>query len=455
MSFRVKMCFASVAVVLLASFALAQVSPEEAAQLKTTLTPMGAEKAGNKEGTIPPWTGGYTTPLTGYKNGGRRPDPFASDKPLFSITAQNMDQYADKLTDGQKALLKKYPTTYRMDVYQSKRTHANPQWLYDNTFKNATRVKPTASNIGMYPQNAVGGVPFPIPHNGVEVMWNDVTRFVGTTSGVLVRHYLVTPDGKPVLLGHTFGLEEFPYYFKDMTPEKMGKVFLLARTYQEGPPIRAGEALLGQFGWDDESTQIWTYLTGQRRTRKLPNPCCDTPTPTAAGAIGLDEVSVYYGNHFERFDWKLKGKKEIYVPYNCNLTMVPTKDSEVMMPHHLNPKYVRWELHRVWVVEATLKPGFRHQAPRSIYYIDEDSWAALLSDRWDASGHLWKVNYALAMAAPDILSTLSWVSGTYDLVSGSWVPMFMMNEEPRQIWMLPRQPEEAWTPGALAALGIR
>ena len=97
--------------------ASAQVSPQEAQQLKTTLTPLGAEKAGNEEGSIPAWTGGMCTVPPGYWHGTRRGDPFANEKPLFSITAQNMDKYADKLTDGTKAMLKRYPNTFRVDVY--------------------------------------------------------------------------------------------------------------------------------------------------------------------------------------------------------------------------------------------------------------------------------------------------------------------------------------------------
>ena len=127
---------------LLASpFVHAAVSADEVAKLKTDLTPFGAEKAGNKDGSIPAWAGGYTTPIAGDKVGGRRGDPFSGEKPLFSITAKNADQYADKLTDGVKAMLKKYPDSYRLDVYKTQRTAAAPQWVYDNTAKNAVRAQ--------------------------------------------------------------------------------------------------------------------------------------------------------------------------------------------------------------------------------------------------------------------------------------------------------------------------
>ena len=44
--------------------------------------------------------------LAGFKKGDHQVDPFADDKPLFTIDAGNMDRYADKLPDGLKAMLK-------------------------------------------------------------------------------------------------------------------------------------------------------------------------------------------------------------------------------------------------------------------------------------------------------------------------------------------------------------
>jgi len=175
--------------------ASAGVSADEAARLKTELTPLGAEKAGNKDGSIPAWTGGYTTPIPGDKPGGRRGDPFKDEKPLYSITSKNAEQYADKLTEGTKALLKKYPDTFRVDVYRTHRTAAAPQWVYDNTFKNATRAKVNGDVI----EGAYGGIPFPIPKAGVEVMWNHLLRWRGTSWQFQTNMYQLTTDGKAVL----------------------------------------------------------------------------------------------------------------------------------------------------------------------------------------------------------------------------------------------------------------
>ena len=87
--------------------ASAEVSPDEAKQLSDTLTPWGAEKAGNKDGSIPAYTGGLTKPPASYDPAkkGMLPDPFADEKPLYSVNAKNMAQYADKLSEGVKAAL--------------------------------------------------------------------------------------------------------------------------------------------------------------------------------------------------------------------------------------------------------------------------------------------------------------------------------------------------------------
>lgn len=106
--------------------AQAAVSPQEAEALKGKLTPMGAERAANADGSIPAWTGGFTQVPAGFQNGHRNVDPFAADKPLFSITASNMQQYADKLADGVKQLFKDNPQTFRIDVYQTRRTALRP-----------------------------------------------------------------------------------------------------------------------------------------------------------------------------------------------------------------------------------------------------------------------------------------------------------------------------------------
>lgn len=449
---RCNLLLAAVFGALVSAPALAGVSAEEAEQLKTTLTPFGAERAGNKEGTIPEWKGGYTTPIPGGK-GPHRGDPFADEKPLLSITAQNMDRHAAKLTDGVKAMLKKYPDSYRLDIYPTHRTAAAPQWVYDNTFKNATRGRLN----GYIAENVFGGVPFPIPKSGAEVMWNHVLRWRGASYFVDTEQYQMTATGNKVMISDASGIFNYPYYFKDSSLEEFAKEqnYFKARLTTSGPPLRAGELIVGIGNMDGAKDQSWVYLTGQRRVRKLPNACCDTPFPASGGLMTFDESEIWWGI-LDRFDWTLVGKQEMYIPYNGNRFWQAGKEDEVLDKHHVKPEYMRWELHRVWVVEANLRQGQRHSAVRSRYYCDEDAWNCVLADRWDANGQLWKTLWALPMLIPDLPGIGNLIFGFNDLLSGTAYINGVANRKTTTHYQIkPRYKDTEFSPESMAAEGIR
>ncbi|CAM8639941.1 LolA_like domain containing protein [Comamonadaceae bacterium] len=429
---------------------VAGVTAEEAARLKTELTPFGAERAGNKDGSIPAWTGGYTTPVAGFKNGGRRGDPFANEKPLYSVTADNMAQHAGKLTEGTQALLKKYPKTFRVDVYKTHRTAAAPQWVYDNTTRNAVSANLKDGIV----TNAFGGIPFPVPKTGEEVIANHTLRWRGEAWQSDFEGYLTTANGQRVLTVAAVGNFQMPFYANNERDKFQGD-YWLTRIVNSGPPVRAGEAITGRENVDPAKGAAWVYLTGQRRVRKLPKACCDTPTPATSGVMSFDEVDVFTGRT-DRFDWKLVGKQEMLIPYNANRLHTPKSVGEVLLANHLNPDHVRWELHRVWVVEATVKPGERHQAPKSRYYVDEDTWVAVLGDRWDANGQLWKTLWSHPVVMPDLPATVPQQQfGFNDLVSGAWYANGVVNERDQHYKIVPRRPDSFFTPDAMAADGVR
>jgi hypothetical protein len=439
------------ALALVTSNAMAAVTAEEAAKLNTELTPLGGEKAGNKDGSIPAWTGGYTTPIPGDKPDGRRGDPFKDEKPLFSITAKNVDEYADRLTDGTKALLQKYPE-YRIDVYKTHRTAAAPQWVYDNTLKNATHAKLTNE----IPEGAYGGIPFPIPKTGAEVIWNHQLRWRGSSWLFQAGLYQLTSEGKPVLVNDIVVDHQMPYYVKDGSVEKFAAnpEYWMARLVSVGPPIRVGEAITARRQLNGDKDQAWVYLTGQRRVRKLPNPCCDVPAAPTAGVMNYDEIELFAGR-IDRFDWKLVGKKEVYIPYNGNRLLQPKTDAEVIGKHYPNPDYMRWELHRVWVIDATLRAGQRHQEPKGRYYCDEDTWLCVLADRWDANGQLWRVLWSASFVAPDFPGTIGGAFGLNDLISGAAFISNIYTGRPVHYVSKPPYPDSVFTPDAMAAEGAR
>lgn len=426
--------------------ALASVSAEEAATLKTTLTPLGAEKAGTADGSIPAWTGAAPAGAAGE---GKRSDPFASEKPLFSITAQNMDRHAERLTDGVKAMFRKYPE-YRIDVYKTHRTAVAPQWVYDNTAKNATQAK---LRKDLVLEGAHGGIPFPIPKSGAEAMWNHLLRWRGEAYQTDLRGILVTAEGKQVMTFDAKLQVQMPYYFKEGPAADFAGDYWHARMVNVGPPIRAGEGIAGRLNVDDDKSQNWVYLAGQRRVRKLPLACCDTPTPATAGIMNFDDIAVWSGR-LDRFEWKLLGKKEMYIPYNTNRSWTASKD-QLIGQRFLNPDHVRWELHRVWVVEANVAPGQRHTSPKARFYLDEDTWNAVLGDRWDAKGTLWKTTWMLPVVLPDVPGTIGVTDGFYDLVSGAWFANSVVNDKPVQYRAVQRLPATVFTPDALAGESIR
>ena len=271
-------CLPSPILLLLAianTFANAAVTPEEAARLKSELTPLGAEKAGNKDGTIPAWDGGYTTVWPGYRSGQSRPDPFEAERPRLTITAQNMQQYADQLSDGVKALLQRLPS-YRLDVYPTHRTAAAPQWLYDNTFKNATRAR-LVPNVSVGPQveGAYGGIPFPIPRDGAEAMWNHLLAWHGEAFAYDFGTYVVTANSRPVLTAAGSIEAQYPYYYRDGVLDSFGGNYWIGKLTTTGPPFRVGEKTLAVHP-AEKSIQGWQYLVGQRRVRRCPNFGYDT-----------------------------------------------------------------------------------------------------------------------------------------------------------------------------------
>lgn len=444
--------FAHLTLIAAAAAALAAhaaVGADDAAKLKSTLTPLGGEKAGNAAGTIPAWTGGHVTPIPGDKPGGRRGDPFKDEKPLYTVTAANLAQHADKLTDGVKALLRKYPDTYRLDVYPTHRTAVAPQWVYENTFKNATRAKMD----GNMPVGAYGGIPFPIPQSGLEAIWNHKLAWRGSSWQAEFNQYQITADGKVVLTTSGAVKQTMPFYYEGNNPESFNGYFWTVNVASDGPPIRAGEMIVGRENLDADKSAAYVYLTGQRRVRKLPNACCDTPTPASAGLMSFDEISVFAGRT-DQFEWKLAGKKEMLIPYNEN-RLLQFKDADVIKGQHLNPDAVRWELHRVWVVEATLKQGQRHQAPKGVYYLDEDTWQAMLGDRWDAKGQLWKTFWGFNYVMPDFPGTVQQTFGFYDLLSGQAYVSNILNDKAYHQKPVPRWPDSLFTGDGLAAQGVR
>jgi hypothetical protein len=436
-------------------------SKENAERLKSSLTPFGAERSGNTDGSIPAWDGGLVKPASGSNTIEKEADLFGTEKRLFSINANNLGQYKDKLTEGTKTLLKKYPESYRVDVFPTHRTAAAPQKVYDATHANALRCRliDAGGDSGKIPDvtTCTGGVPFPIPSDGAEAMWNHQLSWQGHAVLYRFAWNLLTANGKLVPFGKSTAYDVRPFYdnLDDAGKRWNGSTQYFFINFQ-GPPTRVGEAQNFRFNVDISKTQGWLYFPGQRRTRQLPSPCCDTPNPAAQGVGSVDDIQGFTGT-LARYDWTLVGKKEIYVPYNNNRFLNVPTDADLVRSRHLNPDWTRWELHRVWVVDAKLREGQRHQVPKARFYLDEDSWQVLLADRYDANGQLWKVSGQTVIAAPQAPALRAVGYYIYDLQAGTLLiaGSFAGIKDPITFIDRKSAPDSLFTPEALASEGVR
>lgn len=364
----------------------------DASMLDKTLTPSGAEREGNKEGTIPAWQG-VEPASPGWSWGKPRLDYWKhkGEKALFSIDASNADKYADKLSHGQLAMLKQIKG-YRMDVYPSHRICGVPDFVAANTKKNVETAKLGADGWSLK-EAVVPGYPFPIPTTGVEAMWNSKMRYRGV--GIDYKNVITAASPRR-------GSEEWIKASSEQTNfipsgakgstllSKLPPVEFYVYFGYSTPTALAGQALAITQFLNQAENETFYYFPGQRRVRRMPSYSHDAPQIGFENQYTLDEPQVFNGA-LDRFDWKLVGKKEVYVPYNAfGAYDFRAKFEDVAQRDFIEPGHRRYELHRVWVVEATVKAGMRHSAPKRTFYLDEDSWALLLADDYDGQGKLSK-----------------------------------------------------------------
>ncbi|TLU68056.1 DUF1329 domain-containing protein [Thalassotalea litorea] len=452
-----KIAFISMAVTLALTSvgAAAKVSEADVKKLGTELTPMGAEKAANADGSIPAWTGGITQAPAGYKVGDHHPDPFPEDKVLYTITASNYSDYADILTPGQQKLFQTYPETFKMSVYQTRRSASYPQHVYDETIKNATRSELIEGGNGI--SKAAVGVPFPMPATGLEVIWNHTLRYRGEQVTREGGQAAPTARGDYTYLGFDESLI-LPYGIKGASYEDLEKTNILFKFKQKvtSPARLAGTALLVHETMDQIKTprQAWTYNTGQRRVRRAPNVAYDAPGTASDGLRTTDDFDMFNGAP-DRYNWNLVGKQELLIPYNdYKLHSDAVKYKDILQPGHINPDLVRYEKHRVWVVEATLKSGTSHIYKKRTFFIDEDSWQVSVVDIYDNRNELYRVGMAHAINYYELPAQWSTLEVFHDVQSRRYIAMGLDNEHKMYDFQTPLR-EKDFTASALRREGRR
>ena len=430
----------------------AAVSENDSNRIGNDLTPFGGEKAASADGVIPAWEGGITTPPAGYKVGDHHPDPFASDRPLYTVTASNLSQYQDKLTAGHIALLKAY-ADYKLEVYPTHRSASNPQRIYDATKKNATTARLTEGGNGI--TGSVVGTPFPIPENGLQVIWNHLTRYRGVAASRHIGQAAPQRNGSYTLVDFE---DEFLFnYCRDgITEADLDNTLIYFKQAVIAPARLAGTILLAHETMDQvkEPRRAWVYNAGRRRVTRAPNVAYDNPGTAADGQRTSDQFDMFNGAP-DRYNWNLVGKKEIIIPYNSyRLHSDQVKYNDILKPLHINQDLARYELHRVWVVDATLKSGTSHLYSRRTFYVDEDSWQILAADQYDGRGAIWRVSEAHCINYYDAQVFWSTLEVHTDLQNGRYLVIGLDNEGPTYNFNLKRTPAD-YSPDSLRRDGIR
>jgi hypothetical protein len=493
--------------------AFAKAAPDEVAKLGKELTAVGAVRAGNADGTIPEWIGGQyfdevirgQTPqsleslrqqfeevrkqspadfdallkyldkfeIKDYPDISKQIDTIIAklpadlqalakkqreqiggggkyEAPQFIITRANLAQHADKLTDGHKAMFAKYPS-YRMIVYPTLRSAYFPPEVEQATIKNAA----SAELIGTDEvKDAVLGFPFPVPKSGAEVLWNHKMRFRGSTVRRYNNQAIVKNDGSYKI---SKLVEDVKFKYANLEEANPGtKILLYYLSEVLSPPRVAGQLLLVHetSGAGGSGRDAWIYNPGLGRVNRAPDVGYDNPYIGTDGEQFNDQVDMFNGA-LDRYDWKLVGRKEMYIPYNSFLINAPLiKYDDIIRPGHINQNLSRYELHRVWVVEATLRQGLRHQFKKRRFYVDEDSWAVAVVDCYDNRDQLWKVQEGQLLTVPFVPTVTAIPEIIYDLQSGRYFVTALLNEDRISDFKI-KLDDKQFAPNALSAKAQR
>jgi hypothetical protein len=394
--------------------------PAEAHRLDQELTPVGAERAGTADGSIPAWDGGLHRPPPEYRPGMVHPDPFGDDAPLFRIDADNVLHHSDRLSPGQAAMLQQYAGSYFLEVYPTRRSAAFPQRIYDRTRANAGTGRLTDDGEGVL--DVAEGFPFPFPESGRELIWNHKLKYKGLSSSRNISLVTVTRNGEyqPVTL-HTEVLAQ--YHQPGATLHSVDNRLLYFLQTIESPARLAGTLLLVHESLNQalQPRSAWTYNPARRRVIRAPHVAYDNPA-VATDGLAVSDMADMFNGAMDRYDWSVAGKRELYVPYNAYRAHGSVLDeSELVRPGHLDPAMLRYELHRVWVVEARLRDGLRHLHPRRTFYLDEDSYQILLAEHYDGRGELWRFSEAHPIVYYEIPMLWTSIETHHDLQSGRYV----------------------------------
>ncbi|WP_404364656.1 DUF1329 domain-containing protein [Marinobacter sp.] len=408
------------------AFVVSLTLPALALASEQALTPFGSPAAGNAEGTIPRWEGGIKAIPEDYERKQLHSDPFPQDRPVSVITPENFRKHGARLTPGQQRLFESYPGTFRMDIYPSRRSHALPQWVNEGTRNNARNAM--LGKEGNSVENLGPGTPFPHARTGVEVIWNHLNRFRGS-------FIQVTDTESSVFPGHQVSYRmshevAFPPYARDSEVGGANNILLYYTSFLLSPPTHAGGGFL-VVDFLDQQIQprlVWTYDPGSRRVQRLASTTHDSVASLAENLRLVEDTDMFNGSP-GAYDWRDLGVREAWIPYN-NYRLPLARFSDLLTPFHLNPDHVRWELHRVRVVEGTAKAGSQPVYSKKIAYVDEDSWGIAMMENYDREGALWRLGVSHPLNFYEVPMTFSVADVVHDFRERAYNARNLLNEEP-------------------------
>ena len=453
----------ALALSLLSTAAVAKMSAEDVARLGKDLNPMGGIKAGSEDGLLPEWTGsivGLPEGLQWDGPGTPYPDPWPEEKPLFVITKDNMADHRARLSPGQIAMFETYPDTFSMPVYPGHREFAYYQNYYDKARYNAEHGELINDDEGI--QGFIGGAAFPVPGTGPEVVWYTRTTGAFETRDGEYSDIAVFPNGTQSVRRSKFR-QESPYANRNnpLTAEyeypNLGKFAGFIMTYVTEPARDKGliTSIFEPYDYSENAREVWRYLPGSRRVRRAPTVGFDTPDGPG-GLKTVDEVRGFNGS-MERFEWKLIGRQEMFVPYhNYKFDDPNASYKELLTKFHANPDYMRYELKRVWVAEGTLREGERHIYGKRRIYVDEDTGLTAITENYDGRGELWKVVLFNNIYEYNGKAYVRRVQMYHDLRAGAYIAERLINDSTPMLFdVSPVKGEVYFSPSNVRKLGKR
>ena len=338
-----------------------------------------------------------------------------------------------------------------MDVYPTRRSCAHPEFVYQAARNNALVGELVSDGNGV--AKAIMASPFPIPNNGLEIVWNHTLRYRGYK---LQRQFTAIPVNQSGDYYQITVHDDAILRWSDpqkRSAEELDNISIYYLLQTKAPARLAGYVVLVQesLNMSIEARRAWTYSPGTRRVRRAPTIAYDNPGTNSDGITTSDSFGGFNGAP-DRFDWTVRGRSEKFIAYNnYRRVLVPYK--ELVGKKHINQELMRYEKHRVWEVEGNLKDNFRHIYSRRVFYIDEDTKGIVATEIYDGRGQLWRVQELGGGVQYELPLCGGSGSAVYDLMVGRYLLLGLINEEKPIDFDASHLDANRYTPGNIRRLG--